>query len=439
MTADVNTLDSLALVGGTVVELDPPRVERADVVIGGDRIVRVEGATSTHAPRIDASGCLVMPALAVGHTHLYSALACGMPAPKLLPRTFVEILERVWWRLDKALDDELVSISASVGALHAARHGAAFVVDHHASPNAVDGSLDRIAAALDAVGLRAALCYETTDRDGRERREAGLRENERFLGRVKAGHTHHRALVGAHASFTLEDDALNGIRDLAGRYGVGVHVHVAEDGTDEDDARRRGTDLSLRLERMGATASGSVLAHGVHLNSPTIERLTEKGAWLVTNARSNMNNAVGLSSARGSRVALGTDGIGADMIAEAQAHFFRHTEARDGIAADALTRVVNAQRLASRLVDGHEHAPRVAAGERADLVVLAYDPPTPMTPANLAGHVLFGWGAANVRDTVVGGRIVVRDRVVQTIDEAAVMARARAAAKRLWERMDEVR
>ncbi len=425
----------LALVGGTVVELDPPRVEKADVVVADGRIEAVGEAAPPRALRVDASGCLVLPAFAVGHTHLYSALACGMPPPAVAPQAFREILERVWWRLDKALDDDLVRLSALVGAVEAVRRGAAFVVDHHASPNAIDGSLDLVASALDEVGLRGALCYETSDRDGPLARDAGLRENERFVRRSRSGETSHAALIGAHAPFTLEDATLDALQDLSTRTGAGLHVHVAEDGTDEADARARGTQLSARLDRLGVARPGSIVAHGVHLPPQLLERLTERGVWIVTNARSNMNNAVGLAPARGARVALGTDGIGADMIAEAQAHFLRHAEARDGLAGEAVTRLAGAQKLASLLSGGEDRAAKVAAGERADLAVLAYDPATPLTTENLAGHVLFGWSSAAVRDTMVGGRFVMRNRVVQTVDEAALGVRARAGAKRLWERM----
>jgi len=355
-----------------------------------------------------------------------------MPPPRVAPQSFLEILERVWWRLDAALDPELVHLSALVGAVEAARRGVVYVVDHHASPSAIDGSLDRIAAALDQVGLRGALCYETTDRGGPEKRKAGLRESERFLTRTRSGETSHAALVGAHAPFTLEDETLAALRDLADRFDTGLHVHVGEDPTDGADALRRETTLSLRLEAMGVFRPRSIVAHAVHLEAPSIAALMDAGAWIVTNPRSNMNNAVGLAPARGSRVALGTDGIGGDMLAEAQAHFFRHAEARDGLAAASVERLVNAQRLASLLSGDGDKAPRIAPGARADLTVLAYDPGTPMTVDNLAGHLLFGWSSAQVRDTLVGGRFVLRDRAIVTLDEKELMARARVAASRLW-------
>jgi cytosine/adenosine deaminase-related metal-dependent hydrolase len=216
-------------------------------------------------------------------------------------------------------------------------------------------------------------------------------------------------------------------------------VHVAEDATDLADAERRGATLAHRLATLGVARRGSIVAHAVHLGHEEQAALARAGAWIVTNGRSNMNNAVGLSQASGARVALGTDGIGADMIAEAQSHFFRHAEAKDGLAAEALGRLVGAQRLASLLWEGEERAPRITPGARADLAILSYDPPTPLYAGNVFGHVLFGWSTSCVRDTISGGRFVMRDRVVRgsdgQLDEREVASRAREAAARLWARM----
>ncbi|MBX3190255.1 MAG: amidohydrolase family protein [Labilithrix sp.] len=423
------------LAGGTLVELNPPRMGLADVLLRGSHIAQVGGRMPEGAPRVDVSGCVVSPAFAIAHTHLYMSLTCGMPPPPSPPRTLTDKLEWVWWALDKALDDDLVHVSALVGAAMAAKAGAASIIDHHSSPRAIDGSLDLIASAIDEVGLRAVLCYETSDRDGKGRRDGGLRENRRFLERVRKGETPHRALVGAHAMMTLEDDTLDAMRELADKYAVGMHMHVAEDLTDHLDAERiRKTPLPKRLERLGIAREGSVIAHAVQLDAESASRMTEAGAFFVTNPRSNMAHGVGVCPLTGSNVALGTDGIDNDLIAEARAYYLRHSEAHDGLARESGVRVTAGQELVAQLF-GDAQPPRIVAGARADLVVLDYAPLTPMTPSNVVEHLARGWKSAHVRDTIVGGRFVVRDRRLCDIDERDLVLRARAAASRLWERM----
>jgi cytosine/adenosine deaminase-related metal-dependent hydrolase len=429
------TGDAIVLTGGTLVEVHPPRMGQADVLIRGEVIVQVGGSLPAELPRFDVSGCIVTPAFVVAHTHLYMSLACGMPPPPSTPRTLTDSLQWVWWALDKALDDELVHTSALVGAAMAARAGAACVIDHHSSPRAIQGSLDRIEAALDEIGLRGILCYETSDRDGRARRDAGLKENRRFLEKIKANRTKHRALVGAHALMTLNDDTLDAIRELADAHGVGMHLHVAEDHTDALDAERiRKTTLAKRLERLGVARRGSILAHALQLDQASIDLATQAGAYIVTNPRSNMSHGVGLCGVGGSRVALGTDGIDQDILAEARAYHLRHAEARDGLARETAARIAASQELAAELY-GDVMAPRIVSGARADLAILDYEAMTPMTASNVIDHVARGWTSAHVRDTMVRGRFVMKSRRLENIDERELVLRARAAATRLWERM----
>lgn len=426
---------SLVLAGGTLVELHPPRIGQADVLVRGETVVQVGGVMPEHTPRIDVSGCVVTPAFVVAHTHLYTSLTCGMPPPPNAPQTLTDSLQWVWWALDKALDDDLVHTAALVGAAMAARAGASCVIDHHSSPRAIDGSLDRIEAALDEVGLRGVLCYETSDRDGRGRRDGGLSENRRFLEKVRAGATRHRAMVGAHAMMTLNDDTLDAVRELADAHGVGIHMHVAEDLTDHLDAERiRKTPLAKRLDRIGLARKGSVIAHAVQLDTRAAEEMMRAGAFVVTNPRSNMDHAVGLCGIGGSNVALGTDGTDNDILAEARAYYLRHGEARDGLARETGARIAAGQELASQLF-GDRSPARIVAGARADLTVLDYQPMTPMTSSNVVEHFARGWTSAHVRDTMVGGRFVLRDRKLANVDERELIARARAAAGRLWERM----
>jgi cytosine/adenosine deaminase-related metal-dependent hydrolase len=427
--------DTLVLAGGTLVELHPPRMGKADVVVRGHAIVQVGGTIASELPRLDVSGCIVTPAFVVAHTHLYMSLTAGMPPPPSTPRTLADHLQWVWWALDRALDDELVHVSALVGAAQAAKAGAACIIDHHSSPRAIDGSLDRIESALDEIGLRGLLCYETSDRDGRGRRDGGLAENRRFLEKVKSGKTKHKALVGAHAPMTLNDDTLDALRELADTTGAGMHLHVAEDLTDALDAERiRKTTLAKRLERLGVARRGSIVAHAVQLDQATVDLVRDAGAYIVTTPRSNMAHGVGVCGIGGRRVALGTDHVDQDVIAEMHAYWLRHTEARDGLAREAGARIVAAQELAQEHF-GDPVAPRIVPGARADLAILDYDPMTPMTPSNVVDHAARGWSSAHVRHTMVGGELVVRDRKLTLCDERELVGRARASASRLWERM----
>ena len=386
-------------------------------------------------PRVDVSGCLVTPAFTVAHTHLYMSLSCGMPPPPKPPRTLADSLEWVWWALDKALDEDLVHTSALVGAAMAAKAGAACVIDLHSSPRAIDGSLDLVEAALDEIGLRGVLAYETSDRDGRGRRDGGISENKRFLEKVRTGATKHRALVGAYATMTLNDDTLDAMRELADATGAGIHMHVAEDLSDALDAERiRKTPLAKRLERLGIGRKRSVVAHAVQLDTKLAEKLMKAGAFVVTNPRSNMDHGVGLCGVTGARVALGTDGGDHDVLAEARAYYLRHSEAHDGLAKEAGARLAAGQELSAELF-GDGTPPRIAAGARADLTVLDYSPMTPLTPSNVIEHVARGWTSGHVRDTMVGGLFVLRDRKLVNVDERELALRGRAAAGRLWERM----
>lgn len=245
--------------------------------------------------------------LVCSHHHLYSALARGMPAPPTTPTSFRSVLEQIWWRLDTALDLDMIRASARLGALEALESGTTAIIDHHESPNAIEGSLDVIAAACAEVGIRCDLAYGVTDRHGPSGAAAGLAENERYLRAGGRGH------VGVHAAFTCTDATLEAASALAADHGVGVHIHVAE-GPDDAAAATRIAHLST---------DDWLVIHGTHLADDHGVRGT-----LVHNPRSNMNNAVGYARPIRftNRVALGTDGIGADMLDEFRLAYVRLRE-----------------------------------------------------------------------------------------------------------------
>ena len=423
--------------GAVVTSLDPVRIVRDDVHVVDGRIANAGGST-----RHDCSGCLVVPGNVCAHTHLYSALARGMPYALEPPASFVQILQRIWWRLDRALDEESIRASALVGGMEALLSGTTTLIDHHASPNAIDGSLDVVEDALGRLGVRSVLCYETSDRDGPDRAQAGVLENRRFLAKVRdEGLPLARGMVGAHASFTLSDDTLAACAEAAGDHGVGLHVHAAEDGADERDAVARcGIRVAARLERAGALDAHTLLAHGVHLDDDEIGLVRAAGSSIAHNARSNMNNSIGRARlcALGGRVSLGTDGIGADMFEESRAAYFRLREDDGGTNGNwPLQRLAESGHLAGRAFD----EPLLGAlepGAPADLVVLDYAAPTPVHDGSFAGHWVFGLSARVVRDVMVAGEWVVTDRRLTRVDQQQLAAVALGEAERLWRRLDEI-
>lgn len=422
-----------------VAGLDPRELRSGNLGVEDGRIAWIDEAIPPDSVDVvDCRGGLVLPGNVCGHTHLYSALARGMPGPPAQPQNFLEILEYVWWRLDRALDPDAVRYSGLVGALDAVHAGTTTLVDHHASPNCIRGSLDVMADAVGEVGVRSVLCYEVTDRGGARRRDEGLRENERFLRENQRPLA--RGMVGAHASFTLGDDSLAALADLAAEFDAGIHIHVAEDAADEVDSLERcGKRVGQRLLDAGILKRNSIAAHNVHLDPDELRIMRQAGPWLVHNCRSNMNNSVGRAPVLdfGDRSALGTDGIDGDMFAESRTAYFRAREAGlDTFAEQFTDMLARGGHLAS------EHfgmlVGTLVPGAAADLVVFDYDPPTPLTADNLAWHWMFALTPGNVRDVMVDGRWVIRDRECCTVDEEKIRAEARQEALRLWRRMEDL-
>jgi putative selenium metabolism protein SsnA len=429
---------SFLLKSATAVTFNPPSVERVDLRIAAGRIVE----RSSHLDPlpeeevIDLNGKLIMPGLVCAHTHLYSTLARGMPAPPRAPTNFKEILDLIWWRLDRALDEETIYWSAIAGSMDAARAGATCLFDHHASPSHISGSLQIVREAIEKVGLRAVLCYEVTDRGGTVERDRGLEENRAFLNWTKRdGSTSlFRGLVGAHASFTLNDESLSACAELMRDFDAGLHIHAAEDMCDVRDAREKyGLGVVERLAKHGTLNTRTILAHGIHLSDEDIEIARAAGVWFAHNPRSNMNNQVGYAPVAkfGERTVLGTDGIGADTFDEARFAFFKGRDASANVGADYWLRVLsNNQRLASQAF-GIEVG-SLSPGAAADLVVLHYQSPTPVTAENLAWHFVFGMNSASVESVMVNGRFVIRDRRHQLDD---VYVEARKASEKLWAKL----
>ncbi len=428
----------------------PQLIEDGALLIRDGKIAALDTtmALATRYPaeeQLDAGGQLAMPAALCGHTHFYGAFARGWAYPGPSPTRFGEILERLWWRLDKLLTPEDVRYSALVCLADAVRHGTTTLIDHHASPNAIDGSLDIIAEAVVRSGLRASLCYEVTDRDGMERARAGIVENVRFLRRMREQpHPQLAASFGLHASLTLSDATLVDAVSAAEGLETGFHIHAAEGMEDvEDSLRKSGMRVIHRLYTAGILGPRTIVAHAVHVDESEMELLAETGTWVTHQPRSNMNNAVGTGQVeamlrKGVHVALGNDGFSNAMAEEMKAAYLVHKLAQQdprAMPGDLVLRLAydaNAQ-LAS-LFWPDQTLGVLAPGATADIVLIDYHPTTPLTAGNLPWHLLFGYETSMITTTISAGRVLMQDRRLLTLDEEEITVRSRELAAALWQR-----
>ena len=417
---------------------------RTLLVRSGDKEEGTASRTPTTLEVIDARGKLLMPALMNCHTHLYSTLARGISLPGRAPRNFPEILKKLWWRLDRALNLDDVYYSALVGLMDSAKCGVGTLVDHHSSPNACAGSLDRIEQAFREVGLRGVLCYETSDRNGSASAAEGIAENIRFLERHPRGMGDGLVAgsFGLHASFTLSDPTLRRATEANESLRAGFHVHVAEDQCDVDDALRQYHKSPVtRLRDLGILDDRSLAAHCVHVDARDIAALAKRQINVVHNPQSNCNNAVGIAPLlemirQGVLVGLGSDGYTPRMWEEFKAafHLQKVREGDPRVAyEEAYAVALLTNRAIARKIWGWEIG-RIETGARADLILVDYFPPTPLDNNNLFGHFLFGIANAPVDSLLVNGRFVLRHKECVTVEERKVAEKAAARARALWER-----
>jgi len=393
---------------------------------------------------IDAAGKILMPGLINAHTHCYSTFARGLT--KTAPaESFEAVLENLWWRLDKALTLEDCYWSALSVLLEAVRSGTTTLIDHHASPRAIRGSLEAVARAFHATGLRGCLCYEVSDRDGAAAARAGLEENAAFIRTCRERHDPRiAAMFGLHASFTLSDETLTAAATFGHDLGCGFHIHTAEDAVDQEHTvRHYGQRVVERLHSQGILGPGSIAAHGVHLSESEMELLSATGTALVHNPQSNLNNAVGIADLtrlheKGVLTGLGTDAMTTRMGAEVRTALWcqhlLHRDASAGLQAASAALLRHNPRIAGKLFG--LPLGEIAKGAPADLILIDYNPPTPLTEENWLGHFVYGIAEAPVDTTIVAGRVLMENRQLRLdLDERKIQARAREQAEALWKRL----
>ncbi|MBN1266647.1 MAG: putative aminohydrolase SsnA [Anaerolineales bacterium] len=441
--------------GDLVTWENPNRILKNHAVrIEGDRIAKIGPSNELKAQAgeevLDAGGQLVMPGNICAHTHFYGAFARGMGIPGAAPDAFPQILEKLWWPLDKSLTDEDVKYSALVCLVDAIKHGTTTLIDHHASPNAIEGSLDVIADTVYESGLRGVLCYEVTDRDGKEKAQAGIEENARFYRRCeneKVADGRVRSMFGMHASLTISNETLEQIVREAPD-GAGFHIHVAEHEVDEYDSMQKyGKRVIDRLNEYGALGDHSIVVHGVHIDAREMAQLAETNTWVTHQPRSNMNNGVGVSEVEamlrmGIKVGLGNDGFSNAMWEEWKAAYLVHKVWRRDPRRMSGTTVVDMAVYNNReLVKSffpEACTGLITPGAFADLIFVNYHPTTPLTDGNLPWHMIFGFNESMITTTIASGKVLMKDHKLLVLDEAAITAKSRELAANAWKRYEKI-
>ncbi len=400
------------------------------------------------AEKLDAAGKIVMPGMICAHTHFYGAFARGMAIPGEPPENFVQILERLWWKIDRALTLADSKYSALVALVDAIRHGTTTLIDHHASPTHIDGSLDALAEAATESGLRVGLCYEVTDRNGPDGTRAGIAENVRFLKRLRANpNPKLEASFGLHASFTVSDETLAACVEAAKGLDTGFHIHLAEDKADQADSLKK-YDLRVaeRLENRGILGPKTLVAHAIHVDAYEMDAFRATQTKVSHQPRSNMNNAVGVAEVeklldRGITVGLGNDGFTNNMFTEIHTAYLLHRIHQ------ADPRVMPGDRLTEMAFNHNttiaglffpKPVGRLAPGAFADIILLDYVPYTPLTDVNYPWHLVFGMDGSHVTHTIAGGQLLMKDRQVLTLDEVAIAEKATQLATDVWHRVWEM-
>ncbi len=436
----------IVLKNANVVQFSPAAVEgNQDIVVEGTEIVAVGENIAGNYPDAtvkDLNGAMVTPGIVCSHNHFYSGLARGITANINPCPDFISILLNLWWRLDRAIDEPILESSGIVCVLEAIKAGCTSVIDHHASPNFIKGSLDVLRKTYEQAGLRGILCYEITDRNGKDGTKAGVEESIEFAKTVdkikeSGGRYLVEAAIGGHAPVTLDDAALAMMREAVKETGRGVHIHVAEDKYDVSYSHGfYQKDIMPRMEDFDLVNAKGLFVHGVHLEESDIEIINEHDAFLLHNARSNMNNNVGYCKnlTKVKNLALGTDGIGANMFEEIKTAYFKHKdEGGPYWPGDFLGFLHNGNLILERYF-GQKFG-RIEQGYKADLTIYDYDIPAPFVDANVAGHFVFAMASRDVNSVMVDGVMIYEDRKFP-FDVKPIYEKASAEAQRLWDRVD---
>lgn len=441
----------MILKNGRVItqDKDRPYIEDGAVVIEGNKIIAVDTTENILAKYkeediIDVDGKVIMPGFINTHHHIYSAFARGMASSGKPNENFLEILENLWWKIDKKLSLEDLKYSAYTTYIDCIKKGVTTVFDHNASPFAVTGSLDSIADAAKDLGLRTCLCYEVSDRDGEKIAQEGIDENINFIKKYNTDEQNMiKGMFGLHASFTLSDETLRKCDEELKGLNAGYHVHVAEGIDDlEQCLEKYGKRVVERLRDMDILGDKTIAVHCIHVTDDELNILRDTNTMVVHNPESNMGNAVGCQPflelhQKGITIGLGTDGYTSDMTESMKVAniIHKHVKQNPSVAWGEVpvSMFENNRKIAQKYFSGDLGILR--AGALADVIVVDYDPLTPMNENNINSHILFGFTGKDVVTTIIDGKVIMQDRKLVGINEKEIFKTSREVTKKLWDRM----
>ena len=442
----------MILIGnGKVITRDKarPYLEKGAVLVDGRNILQIGDnkalkAAYPEARFVDARGGVIMPAFINVHSHIYSALARGLSIKGYNPTNFYEILEGMWWAIDRNLTLAGTCASAYATIIDGIKTGCTTIFDHHASYKAITGSLFEIEKVVKELGIRACLCYEVSQRDGEKKCDEAIEENASFITHCeKEQDPMVKAMFGGHALFTIDDKTFEKMQ-AANNGRTGYHIHVSEGLNDVyDSGLRYGTRSVNRLLNNGILGERTMLGHCIHLNSGEIDILRDTGTMVCNNAESNMGNAVGCAPIRqmmekGVLVGMGTDSYTFDMLEALKVSLLiqRHTACMPNVAWGEVTRMLfeNNDRICARYFP--DQLGVLKPGAAADIIIMDYKDFTPFSGNNVDGHMIFGMTGRQCEFTMCAGRILMENRQLVGIDEEAVNARIKEESIRLWKSLD---
>jgi len=436
-------MSKILIKNGTV--FDGKNVRKADVYIKDGKIDAVACKIRRSGVKVlDAEGKVVLPGFICAHHHLYSTMARGMGIPGVPAKNFQEVLDKLWWPLDRALGKDDIYLSALYALGECIRWGTTTIIDHHESQSYQKGSLDTLMKACEKAGIRTALTLGSSDRYGKGLE--GVEENERFLKKLKKEkHPLIRCMVGLHAAFTVNDKTLKASADLAKKYNCGLHVHVAEAKSDEDASVKKYKMRVLeRLNKLGALGKKTILVHCVHVSGKEAALIKKSGSIVVHNPESNMNNAVGWADVlgllkKGILVGLGSDGMSSNMLQQLRCAYLiaRHANAdpRVGFMEAPTMLLQNNAEIASRIFGGSFGT--IAKGKVADIAIMDYLPPTPLNSGNFLGHLIFGLVNSQVDTTIASGRILMQNKKILAFDEKKLSEAISKRAPKFWKKFNK--